>query len=197
MIPLLITNEVTNVCVKVNKVETTDFTYNLTFMYNNHSLTTILSKLKGSTFHVLSDTKGNTIIALPLEGWCCTEISEKDYAINNKRTPLLMLENALHYKSDDIMETRTIMVTYCEDNVQTTKICKIKCMNIPNGIAANITYTCEDESMYRMAEGVKLKRIFRNFGDIMKMYEYLIKSVFYREDKIVSIDEVTTAFCEF
>lgn len=198
MIPVLITNEITNVCVKVNKVETTDFTYNLTFRYDNHSLTSILSKLKGSTFHVLSDANGNTIIALPLEGWDCTIVTDEDYIANNNRTPLLMLEQALHYKNDDMFTKRNIMVTYIDKSgdYAESKICKIECAKIPNGIAANITVINDEVSVYFMMQGIKLTKMFRKFKDYPSLYKYLLTFAIGQEHRIKSIDEITTSFCE-
>ena len=203
MVPVLISNEMTNVCVKANKVETTDFTYNLTFKKDNFHLFTLLTKLKGATFGVLNDAHDCTIIALPLEGWDCTEVSEDDYKQiwayqiehNAKR-----LKYVLDYEKINLINSRYLFVSYeNEESIVTNNlIIKIKCTKIKSGIIANLI-VCEDENEYFFKQGVKVTNLFKKYLTIDELYIGIAKFLMNKHitKPIQSIDELNSINIDF
>lgn len=203
MVPVLISNENTKVCVKANKAETTDFAYNLAFRKDNFHLFTLLTKLKGAAFSVLNDTNDYTIIALPLEGWNCTEVSEDYYKqtwayqieYNAKR-----LKDVLKYEKINLINSRYLIVSYENEKsiVTNNLIIKIKCTEIQSGIIANLI-VCDDENEYFFKQGVRVTNLFKKYLTIDELYIGIAKFLMNKHitKPIQSIDELNSINIDF
>lgn len=203
MVPVLISNEMTNVCVKANKVAITDFTYNLVFKEDNYHLFTLFTKLKGASFNVLKDVNGYTIIALPLEGWNCTEVSEDDYKqvwFYNIEHNAEILKTILNYEKNSLINNRYLIVSYEDEKgvISNNLIIKVKCANVKSGIIANITI-CYDENEYFIKQGPKVTTIIKKYLTIDEIYIGLSKllTLKYVTKPIQSIDEILLPNVDF
>lgn len=205
MVAILIKNEKVNVCVKADKVESTELSHILTFLPNNIWGKFVIQSLQGAAFTILNQTNGNLIISLPLEIWHCTAISENEYRklrnsqmydcfnrikeiINYEKTKQGNCHLMVSYSDGDKLVTNTLMIS-------------VKIQAVNGGIAANITMVDNNENniTFYLGQGMKLNRIFNKFSTIDELYMFLaLLFVEEHADKFIhSIDEVMPSFCEF